>query len=51
MLTLLWLYLATNKIINMGGVENLIVLLTLATFVADVNLIGAVCDRIRGKYK
>jgi hypothetical protein len=50
MLTMLWLYLATNQIINISGAEGIAVWLLFGTLVADVNIICALCDRIRGKH-
>lgn len=51
MLTLVWLYLATNQIIDMTGGTAFYPMFTFATFVADALLIGALCARIRGKHK
>lgn len=51
MLTMVWLYLTTNQIINMQGLAMIVILLSIGTMVADGMLINSLCVRLRGKYK
>lgn len=51
MFTLVWLYLATNQIIDMTRGTSFYPMFTFATLYADAVLIAALCARIRGNYK
>ena len=49
MLTMLFLYLMTNSIIPMGGLELLVCLVIIATAVGDATIVDAIATRIKGK--
>ena len=49
MLTMLFLYLMTNSIIPMGGLELLVCLVIIATAVGDATIVDALATRIKGK--
>ena len=49
MLTMLFLYLMTNSIIPMGGLELLVCLVVIATAVGDATIVDALATRIKSK--
>jgi hypothetical protein len=51
MLTMLFLYLMTNSIIDMSGAGSFVLFLIMATLIADSVLIEAVASRIKGRQK